>query len=70
MCNSGKHHAQDFGAYRLRQLTYIGTLHFLVNVVSQYLRRKRVPRPKAAFYYGFITSLILGQIISVSHALG
>ncbi|WP_395494607.1 hypothetical protein [Acetobacter sp. KSO5] len=44
-------------------LTFSGTLHFLVDVVSQYVRHKRVPGPETTLYYGLNTSFALGQVV-------
>ncbi|GBR09800.1 hypothetical protein [Gluconobacter frateurii] len=44
-------------------LTFSGTLHFLIDVVSQYMRRKHVPGPETTLYYGLNTSFALGQIV-------
>jgi hypothetical protein len=44
-------------------LTLVGTLHFFIDVVSQYLRGKRVPGPEATLYYGLNTAYALGQVL-------
>lgn len=37
-------------------LTFAGTMHFLSDVLLQYLRRKRVPGPETTLYYGLNTA--------------
>src|SRR5712691_11963586 len=44
-------------------LTFGGTLHFAIDVVSQYLRGKRVPGPETTLYFGLNTAFALGQIL-------
>lgn len=44
-------------------LTVAGTLHFLVDVLAQYLRHKRVPGPETTLYYGLNTAYALGQVL-------
>jgi peptidoglycan/LPS O-acetylase OafA/YrhL len=44
-------------------LTLTGTLHFAVDVVSQYLRGKRVPGPETTLYYGLNSAFALGQVL-------
>jgi hypothetical protein len=44
-------------------LTLTGTLHFGIDVVSQYLRGKRVPGPETTLFYGLNTAYALGQIV-------
>jgi hypothetical protein len=44
-------------------LTLGGTGHFVFDVVSQYLRGKRVPGPETTLYYGLNTTYALGQIL-------
>jgi hypothetical protein len=44
-------------------LTLGGTGHFLIDVVSQYVRGKRVPGPEATLYYGLNTAYALGQVL-------
>jgi hypothetical protein len=44
-------------------LTLGGTLHFSIDVLSQYLGGKRVPGPEATLYYGLNTAYALGQIL-------
>jgi hypothetical protein len=46
-----------------------GILHFGIDVVSQYLRGKRVPGPEATLYYGLNTSYALGQVLLALVAL-
>lgn len=44
-------------------LTFTGTAHFGVDVVSQYLRGVRAPGPEATLYYGLNISFALGQVV-------
>ncbi len=44
-------------------LTLTGTLHFAIDVVSQYLRGKRVPGPETTLYYGLHSAFALGQVL-------
>jgi hypothetical protein len=44
-------------------LTIGGTLHFAIDVVSQYLRRVRPPGPETTLYFGLNTAYALGQIL-------
>ncbi len=44
-------------------LTLIGTMHFVIDVASQYLRGKRVPGPETTLYYGLNTAYALGQVL-------
>jgi hypothetical protein len=44
-------------------LTLTGTLHFAIDVVSQYLRGKRVPGPETTLYYGLNSAFALGQVL-------
>jgi hypothetical protein len=44
-------------------LTLSGTLHFVVDVLSQYLRGKRVPGPETTLYYGLNTTFSLSQVV-------
>jgi hypothetical protein len=46
-----------------------GTLHFFIDVVSQYWRGKRVPGPEATLYYGLNSAYALGQILFAILAL-
>lgn len=43
-------------------LTFSGTLHFIIDVVSQYVRGKRLPGPETTLYYGLNTAFALGQV--------
>lgn len=43
-------------------LTLSGTLHFLVDVVSQHLRGKRVAGLETTLYYGLNSAFSLGQV--------
>lgn len=40
-----------------------GFMHFIVDVVSQYVRGVRVPGTETTFYYGMNTAFALGQIV-------
>jgi hypothetical protein len=44
-------------------LTLTGMLHFVIDVVSQYLRGKRVPGPETTLYYGLNSAFALGQVL-------
>jgi hypothetical protein len=44
-------------------LTFSGTMHFIVDVLSQYLRGKRIPSPETTLYYGLNTAYALGQVL-------
>ncbi len=44
-------------------LTAGGVLHFLVDVVSQYVRGKRPPGDATTLYYGLNTAFALGQVL-------
>lgn len=44
-------------------LTLAGTLHFAIDVVSQYVRGKRIPSPETTLYYGLHTAYALGQVL-------
>ena len=48
-------------AFGWRTLT--GTLHFAIDVVSRYLRGKRLPGPETTLYYGLHSAFALGQIL-------
>jgi hypothetical protein len=50
-----------YGAYGW--LTLAGILHFTIDVVSQYLRGKRVPGPETTLFYGMNTAYALGQVL-------
>jgi hypothetical protein len=56
-----------YGAYGL--LLVGGTLHFCIDVVSQYLRGKRIPGPEATLYYGLNSAYALGQVLFALLAL-
>ena len=43
-------------------LTLSGLLHFIVDVVSQYLRGTRAPGPETTLYYGLNAAFALGQV--------
>ncbi len=40
-----------------------GLLHFIIDVVSQYVRGVRVPSTETTFYYGMNTAFSFGQMI-------
>lgn len=44
-------------------LTLGGTLHFVVDVLAQYVRDKRIPGPETTLYFGMNTAYALGQIV-------
>ena len=44
-------------------LTFTGTLHFAIDVVSQYVRGKRAPGPETTLYYGLNSAFALGQVL-------
>ncbi|SDR05349.1 hypothetical protein [Pseudoxanthomonas sp. CF125] len=44
-------------------LTLSGTLHFVVDVVSQHLRGKRTPGLETTLYYGLNSAFSLGQVV-------
>lgn len=46
-----------------------GVLHFGIDVVSQYVRGRRVPGPETTLYYGLNTSYALGQLLVALLAL-
>ena len=50
-----------YGAYGW--LTLAGTLHFAIDVVSQYLRGTRPKGPEAKLFYGMHTAYALSQIL-------
>lgn len=50
-------------------LTFTGTMHFLVDVASQYVRGVRAPGPEATLYYGLNISFALGQVVLGTTAL-
>ncbi len=43
-------------------LTFAGLMHFLIDVLAQYLRQKRLPGPETTLYYGLNTAYALGQV--------
>jgi ABC-type Mn2+/Zn2+ transport system permease subunit len=43
-------------------LALSGSLHFAVDVVSQYLRGKREPSSETTLYYGLNSAFALGQV--------
>jgi hypothetical protein len=40
-----------------------GLLHFLIDVISQYVRGKRVPSPETTLFYGMNTAYAFGQVV-------
>ncbi|WP_378954282.1 hypothetical protein [Pelosinus sp. sgz500959] len=44
-------------------LAFIGTMHIIVDVVSQYLRGTRLPSPETTLYWGLNIAYGLGQIV-------
>jgi hypothetical protein len=44
-------------------LTLTGTLHFVIDVVGQHLRGRRVPGPETTLYYGLHSAFALGQVL-------
>ena len=44
-------------------LAFSGTLHFCIDVVSQYARGKRAPGVGTTLYYGLNSAFALGQVI-------
>ncbi len=44
-------------------LIFAGSMHFLIDVLAQYLRHKRLPGPEATSYYGLNTAYALGQVV-------
>jgi len=44
-------------------LTFAGTMHFFVDVVSQHLRGVRTPSAETTLYYGLHSSFALGQVV-------
>jgi hypothetical protein len=55
------HYSLLYGAYSWLLLS--GLLHFAIDVVSQYIRGKRVPSPATTFYYGLNSSYAVSQIL-------
>lgn len=41
----------------------MGIMHFIVDVVSQYVRGVRAPSTETTFYYGMNTAFSLGQVV-------
>ena len=46
-----------------------GTLHFCIDVMSQYLRGKRAPGPEATLYYRLNTTYALSEVLFAVQAL-
>jgi len=55
------HRKPLYAAYGFLLLS--GSLHFGIDVVSQYLRGKRAPGPEATLYFGLNTAYALGQVL-------
>lgn len=43
-------------------LSFSGTSHFIADVLSQYLRGKRLPSSETTLYYGLNSAFALGQV--------
>jgi hypothetical protein len=43
-------------------LTLAGAMHFVIDVVSHYLRAKQAPGPETTLYYALNTAYALGQV--------
>ncbi len=56
-----------YGAYGW--LVAGGVLHFAVDVVSQYVRGKRVPSPATTLYYGLNSTYAVSQVLFGALAL-
>jgi len=50
-----------YGAYGWLALS--GVLHYVADVVSQYLRGKRIPGLETTLYYGLNSAFCLGQVV-------
>ena len=50
-----------YGAFGWMALS--GTMHFIIDVASQYLRGKRPPGPETTLYYGLNSAFALGQLL-------
>ncbi|PZQ24607.1 MAG: hypothetical protein DI569_00010 [Sphingopyxis macrogoltabida] len=44
-------------------LTFTGVAHFLIDVLSQHFRGKRVPGAETMLYYGLHSAFALGQVL-------
>ncbi|WP_213775830.1 hypothetical protein [Bradyrhizobium sp. dw_78] len=44
-------------------LTIAGFLHFIIDVLSQYVRGKRLPGIETSLYYGMNSAYALGQVL-------
>src|ERR1700744_1675549 len=44
-------------------LTAGGMLHFIIDVLSQYIRGKRIPSAETTLYYGLNSAYALGQML-------
>jgi hypothetical protein len=44
-------------------LTAGGTLHFIIDVLSQYIRGKRIPSAETTLYFGLNSAYALGQML-------
>lgn len=40
-----------------------GSMHFIIDVVSQYVRSIRAPSTETTYYYGMNTAFSLGQVV-------
>lgn len=40
-----------------------GVLHFIIDVISQYVRGVRAPSPETTLYYGLHSAYSLGQVV-------
>lgn len=40
-----------------------GVLHFLIDVISQYAKGKRIPSPETTLFYGMNTAYAFGQVV-------
>ncbi|MGI4828675.1 MAG: hypothetical protein ACRYFU_10875 [Janthinobacterium lividum] len=56
-----------YGAYDWLPLS--GVLHFVVDVVSQYLRRKHAPSPATTLYYGMNSTYAMSKFLLAALAL-
>jgi hypothetical protein len=54
------HKYMVFGAYGWLVLT--GVLHFVIDVLSQYIRGRRAPGVEATLYYGLNSAFSLGKV--------
>jgi hypothetical protein len=59
--NKTMHKYLVYAAYGL--LTLGGAMHFFIDVVSQYVREKRLPGPETTLYFGLNTAYALSQVL-------